>query len=338
MTWTLRRTVAVLAVAVLLGVASLVAYALGERQRGQIVGQGHRTAGVITDYERTSGWPDSAEVTYGFAGSERRASIYHPWHSPPKIGTDLDIYVDPADPQRIATADGYATGWSTGLPVPLAVLGGIAAFVGLSGYVTTARRRRWDAVDIAPEPAAATVGVRRRGVVRRVDVLSWFMFVLLAAGTSLGAWANWGSDDPLRYPAVAMFGGAAIGVYLTGCLGGRIVVTPRHLTIHQVFTVYAVPRGLVESVHLAEDGVLELCVRNAPLIRVATGAAALWGAQLNRRPAQLRAANRLRTLLVAVPPAGGGEEAVTRTHRWFTIGVAVLAGAGVVSPFVAMAG
>ncbi|BCJ70965.1 hypothetical protein CS0771_05090 [Catellatospora sp. IY07-71] len=337
MTWTLRRTIVGLAVALLLGAGSFVAYALGEQQRAHVVGQGHRTTAVVTGYERNSGWPDAAEVTYEFAGARRQASIYHPWHAPPPGGTSLDVFVDPADPQRVATADGYATGWQAGLPLPLAAFAVVAALVALSGFVTTVRRQRWDAASIAPEPDAATVAVRRRGVVRRVDVWSWFFFGLLAAGTALGVWANQGSDDPLFYPAVAMFGGAAAGVYVAGT-SGRIVITPRHLTVHQTFTVHTVPRGLVQSVHLAEDGVLELVIRNAAPIRVATGAAAQWGAHLNRRPAQLRAANRLRNLLVAVRPAGGGEdESVTRTYRWFTIGLAVLAGAGMAAPFVVMA-
>lgn len=330
MTWTFRRTLVGLGVALLLGVASVVAHFVGEHRQQQLIDQGRRVSGVVTDHHDSRRWVDWSEVTYQIDGVRHHSRIYAPWGPPPETGTAVVVFVDPADPSSVVTADGYATGIASALPMYLAMFAGLAVFVALAGWLTTARRRRWDKVDLEPEPAQAAVGSRRRGVVRRVDVWSWVIFGLLAVGTPLGVWANWGDRTAPFYAIVALFTAGMVGMYLAG-MAGKIVVTARRLTVYQIFTVHAVPRHLVESVVLADDGVLELTVRDASPIRVPTGAASLWGDGLNRRPAQLRAANRLRRLLVAVP-AVDGDGTVTRTYRWFTIALAVLAAAGFVWP------
>lgn len=327
MTWTFRRMVGALAIAALLGVAAFAVHAIGAQQRRQVVDHGVRTpARVIATHD--SRWADSTEITYRRNGRTDVARLYGQWNGKLEIGTNITVHHDPADPSRLATADGYATDVSTMWPMPLSVIAGWVALAAVTSWLGAVRRRRWETITVDPEPTPDAVSRRRRGVVRRVDVWTRAVFGVLAATMAAILWlAVWDRHLAL---GMGMLASCMAMMYLVG-MAGKIVVTPQSLAVFQTFRVQRVPRRLVESVRLASDGVLELSARDAPVIHVATGAASLWGDELSRRPAQLRAANRLRRLLVEVPPSDVEPTAAT-SPRYLTIALAVLALAGLVLP------
>ncbi len=312
-----------LAVAALLGVAAFAAHAYGAEQRQQVVDHGLRfPARVVATHK--SRWADSSDVTYRVNGRVDQARLYGTWDGRLEIGTTITLYQDPDDPSRLVTADGYATDVSTMWPMPLTVFAGALALAAVSSWLSALRRRRWDAVTVDPEPEPEpdpdAVPRRRRGVVRRVDVVTRSVFAVLAAVMVVIVWlAPW--DESLGL-AVGMTVACMAVMYLLG-MAHKIVVTPQSLAVFQRFRVHRVPRHLVEAVRLVDDGVLELSVRDAQVIHIPTGAASTWGAQLNGRPAQLRAANRLRRLLVAVPPVAS-DRRVTTSPRYVMIVLAVL--------------
>jgi hypothetical protein len=329
-TWTVRRMPISLVFALLLGVAAITTHFTGEHQRQWVIDHGFQTTAAVTDLDKSDRWVDRSEITYHLDGVEQRTWIYGIWNDTLPLGTDLVVYLDRDDPSLVVTENRHTTDMRTVLPAPLALLAFVVAFVAVTNRLTAARRRKWAAAELGPEPAPGSVAIRHRGVVRRVDVLSRSMIGLLAVGMPLGVWANWQSLGPLDYTLVAMMTALMAGLFLLG-MAGKVVVTPGNLTIHQAFTVIAVPRHLVRSVRLADDGVLRLDVGDALSISIPTGAASLWGAYLNRRPAQLRAANRLRNLMIAVP-AAESDGGVRKSYRYFMIAVAVLAIVGFIGP------
>ncbi|MEU8005421.1 hypothetical protein AB0B66_30055 [Catellatospora sp. NPDC049111] len=327
MTWTFKRMLWGLAAAALLGAAAYAVFALGAQQRQRVVDQGlGLPAKVVATHD--SRWADSSDVTYRVDGHADRARLYGRWDDKLEIGTTITVYQDPRDRSRVVTADGFATDVSTMWPMPLSVFAGALALAAVTGWLSTARRRRWDEVTLDPEPDPDLVPRRRRGVVRRVDVFTRAVFGVLAAVLVVIVWlATW---DELLGLAAGVTGACMAAMYLLG-MAHKIVVTPSSLAVFQTFRVHRVPRHLVEAVHLGHDGVLELSVRGAKVIHIPTGAASTWGAYLNRRPAQLRAANRLRRLLVAVPPVVD-DQPVTTSARYPMIGLAVLTAAAFGAP------
>lgn len=332
MTWTFRRMMWGLAVGALLGVAAFAVHAYGTQQRQHVVDHGLRfPARVVATHD--SRLADSSDVTYRLDGRADQARLYGTWNRKLEIGTTVTAYQDPDDPSRLVTADGYATDESTMWPMPLTVVAGTLALGAVSSWISTVRRRRWDAVTVDPEPDPDAVPRRRRGVVRRVDVLTRTVFAVLAVTMVVIVWlAPW--DEYLGL-AAGMTGACMAMMYLLG-MAHKIVVTPRSLTVFQTFRVHRVPRHLVEAVRLVNDGVLELSVRDAEVIHIPTGVASTWGAELNRRPAQLRAANRLRHLLVAVPPVAS-DRPVTTSPRYMMIVLAVLIVAAFAAPMAFLA-
>ncbi|MEU7820151.1 DUF3592 domain-containing protein [Catellatospora sp. NPDC049133] len=139
MTWTFRRMMEVLGAAALLGLSAFAVYWLGAQERGRIVEQGQSvSATVVATHD--SRWADSSDVAYRLDGATHRARLYGTWHGTLEAGTRITVFRDPADPVRLATAEGYATDESTLWPLPMAAVAGALALAAvLSRYA--ARRR-----------------------------------------------------------------------------------------------------------------------------------------------------------------------------------------------------
>jgi hypothetical protein len=142
MSWTWKRTTTGLLVAFALGLAAAGVFLLGERQRTRIVDHGDRAQGIVTaDHDNElDHW---YTVGYTAQGRARSADLRAPWLIDKiPVGQALTVYVDPEHPERIVTADGYATPVWTPAPGWLAVLAIAAAFISIVGGLTGARRRR----------------------------------------------------------------------------------------------------------------------------------------------------------------------------------------------------
>jgi hypothetical protein len=147
MTWTGRRTAAGLAVAAALALAAVGVFAVGDHQRSQLVEHGRQARAVVTaDHDdEIDHW---YTVSYSAQGRAHSANLRRAWlMGRLRPGQVLTVYVDPDDPERVATADGYRTPVWTPAPGWLAVLAMLAAFISVAGRFFGARRRT---VGVAP--------------------------------------------------------------------------------------------------------------------------------------------------------------------------------------------
>jgi hypothetical protein len=141
MTWTWRRTAAGLADAVDLALAAVGVFAVGDHQRSQLVEHGSRAQAVVTaDHDdEIDHW---YTVSYPAQGQAHSANLRQSWLiGRLRTGQVLTVYVDPDDPERVATADGYGTPVWTPAPGWLAVLAMLAAFISVAGRLFGTRRR-----------------------------------------------------------------------------------------------------------------------------------------------------------------------------------------------------
>jgi hypothetical protein len=142
MTWTLRRTAIGLVIASVLGLLSAGIFLVDDRQRREIVDHGSRTQAVITA-DHNGEFDHWYTVGYTVRGQARSADLRCSWLiDQMPVGRELTVFVDPADPERIATADGYATPVWTSAPGWLAVLAIFAAFISIAGRLLGTRSRR----------------------------------------------------------------------------------------------------------------------------------------------------------------------------------------------------
>ncbi|GAA3341306.1 hypothetical protein GCM10020358_32140 [Amorphoplanes nipponensis] len=141
--WTWRLTATGLAISAALAVLAAGVFLAGEQQRRQIVAHGSAVRAVVTA-DHDDEFDHWYTVSYPARGATRSADLRYPWLLIDKwpVGRALTVYVDPDDPERIATADGYATPVWTSAPGFLAVLAVLAAFVSISGHVGGRRKRR----------------------------------------------------------------------------------------------------------------------------------------------------------------------------------------------------
>ena len=142
MAWTGRRTTTGLAIAIGLGVAAVGIFLVGKQSRDQIVDRGRQTEAVVTaDHDNElDHW---YTVSYPAQGADRSADLRAPWLIDKiPVGTVLTVYVEPDDPGRIATANGYPTPVWTPAPGWLAVLAMLAAFISIVGQAAGTRQRR----------------------------------------------------------------------------------------------------------------------------------------------------------------------------------------------------
>jgi hypothetical protein len=142
MIWTLRRTATGLAIALVLGLLSAGVFLVGERSRTRIVDHGSRTEAVVTT-DHDNEFDHWYTVQYTAAGGTRSADLRKPWLiDKMPVGQVLTVYVDPDDPARIVTADGYATPVWTSAPGVFAVLAVFAAFISIAGRLLGTRQAR----------------------------------------------------------------------------------------------------------------------------------------------------------------------------------------------------
>ncbi|WP_155375272.1 DUF3592 domain-containing protein [Catellatospora vulcania] len=135
----MRRTIAGLAIAFVLGLLAVGIYLVGEQQRTRIVEHGSPTRAIVTaDHnDELDHW---YTVGYTAQGQARTAELRYPWVIDAiPVGQALTVYVDPDHPERIATADGYATPLWTSAPGWFAVLAVFAVFISVVGRLTSSR-------------------------------------------------------------------------------------------------------------------------------------------------------------------------------------------------------
>ncbi|GAA2710988.1 hypothetical protein Apa02nite_083590 [Actinoplanes palleronii] len=137
-----KRTTAGLLIAFSLGLAAAGVYLIGEHRRTQIIEHGIPAQGVITADHDTEidHW---YTVGYTVLGQARSADLRAPWLiDKMPVGRAVTVYVDPDHPERIVTADGYATPVWTSAPGWLAVLAIFAAFISIVGRWGRTRQTR----------------------------------------------------------------------------------------------------------------------------------------------------------------------------------------------------
>lgn len=142
MSWTWQRTAVGLAIAFVLGLLASGVFLVGEHQRTRIVDHGSPTQAVITaDHDdELDHW---YTVGYTVRGETRSADLRAPWLiDKMPVGQVMTVYVDPDHPQRIVTANGYATPVWTSAPGWLAVLAIFAAFISIAGRMLGTRQRK----------------------------------------------------------------------------------------------------------------------------------------------------------------------------------------------------
>jgi uncharacterized protein DUF3592 len=142
MSGTWRRAATEWAIAVVLGSASVGVFVVGAHQRQQIIDHGSSARAVITaDHDgEIEHW---YTVRYPARGETRSANLRAPWLiDKMAIGQVLTVYVDADRPERIVTANGYATPIWTPAPGWLMVLAMLAAFLAVVGHVSDLRRGR----------------------------------------------------------------------------------------------------------------------------------------------------------------------------------------------------
>ncbi|MBV1853311.1 hypothetical protein [Catellatospora tritici] len=323
MVWARRATGIGLAVALLFGLAALVTYLTGRAEVEHLVTEGVAVPATVVAVR--AGKIDTFVVRYRHDGRTYTAELTGSIGTTLSLGEQPTIYLDPAEPGTVATADGLASRPGHWLPPVLAMFAGLTAFVAISGRITTLRRR-WTEVRLDDLPSTTLRGRRRRGVVRRRDVVAWIMLGIVAAALPLAMWLNPLATAPVIAGVLVP---VAVAFYLLGP-SGKIVVTPRRLSLHTAFTTRHVPRHLVGGVDLADDDHVRVRVAGQRHLAVPMGAGAVWGDGLNRRPAQLRAAAHVRALLEAVPAERTLGEVRIRP-RICTIALGLVSGAGFVA-------
>jgi len=115
--------------AVVFGLLAAGVFVIDDRLRQDIVERGTPTQAVIvSDHDNEiDHW---FTVSYTVQGEQHSANLRHPWiMDKVREGRELTIYADPANPELIATEDGYATPVWTSAPGALAVLALLGVFV-----------------------------------------------------------------------------------------------------------------------------------------------------------------------------------------------------------------
>ena len=137
--------------AIVFGLLAAGVFLVDDKLRKDVVEHGTRTrAVIISDHDNEiDHW---FTVGYSIRGEQHSANLRHPWiMSEVSEGRELTVYVDSANPELIATEDGYATPVWTSAPGVLAVLALLGVFVAVvEGWRSVRRGRRTDPRD-APE-------------------------------------------------------------------------------------------------------------------------------------------------------------------------------------------
>jgi hypothetical protein len=134
--------------AVVFGLLAAGVFFIGDKLRKDVVEHGTRTrAVIISDHnEEIDHW---FTVSYTVQGEQYSANLRHPWiMDEVREGRELTIYADRANPELIATEDGYATPVWTSVPGALAVLALLGVFVAVvDGWRSDRHGRRADPQD-----------------------------------------------------------------------------------------------------------------------------------------------------------------------------------------------
>jgi hypothetical protein len=296
--WTWSRTLAVLALAVGLGALSMIVYQAGHQQQRDLLADGV-TVQAIVIASRSDRMDEWSEVAYLVGDVRHVVRIQQFWGGPLATGARISLQVDPVDPARVATADGYLNEGIVEWHGGAAAVGGCLAFVAVGGRVATVRRRAaaGSVEDVRPRAAP----VRRDGVVRRVDVPAWTILALLLIGLVVFVADRWPPSlaDTLR---AAGFFGPPLVVMGIMALAGKVVVTADHLTVFGPFRIQRVCRHRILSVRSVQDGMIDLDVVGGRRVTIETASPMRTAQFADTRPAQLRTAARLRDLLA--DPAG----------------------------------
>ncbi|GHJ46585.1 hypothetical protein Cs7R123_39270 [Catellatospora sp. TT07R-123] len=321
--WTRRATGIGLAAALVFGLAALVTYLCGRADVERLVTHGAPADAAVVAV-RHHNRIDTTVVRYDYGGRTYTAELTGAFGTGLAVGDHPTVYLDPAHPGTVATADGLASRAGHWLPPVLATIAGITAFLAIGGRIVTVRRRRWNEARLDDMPEPEVQGRRSRGVVRRRDGFASVMVAVIAVAVPIAAVV----DPPETVAVVAgLLIPVAIAFYLLG-LAVKIVITPRRLSLHTAFRVYHVPRHLIGGVDLADDDHVRVRVAGYRHLAVPMGVSAVWDVpidRLNRRPAQLRAAAKILGLLAAVPAERTLGDVRTRP-RFFTIVLGLLAG------------
>ncbi|MDI1464221.1 hypothetical protein QEZ54_24905 [Catellatospora sp. KI3] len=321
MGWSRRATGLGLALALLFGLAALVSYLTGRAEVEHLVDEGVPARATV--FSVRDGKIDTFVVQYDYQGRTYTAELTGPIGTTLSVGEHPTVYLDPADPDLVVTADGLASRPGHWLPPVLALVAAVTAFVAISGRVSTLRRRRWTEARLDDLPSTPLKGRRRRGVVRRQDTIAWIMIGIVTAALPFAILTN---PPGTALIIVGVHVPVAVAFYLLGP-AGKIVITPRRLSLHTAFTVRHVPRHLVGGVDLADDDHIRVAVAGQRHLTMPMGAGAVWRHALNRRPAQLRAAAHVRALLDVVRAERTVGE-VRTLPRVCTIALGLVSGAG----------
>ena len=250
--------------------------------------------------------------------------------------------------------------WATGATdsnvfTGLAITAGVALFVALSGRLLSANRLRYQDAQFPAVPPTSAVPIgrvaRRRRSTGRRSGLPYVLMVSSGGGLAFAALANWNVQGRAISVVELILAACCVSAcYLAGP-AARFVVTPQFLHIDTALRRFTVPRQQVAGF---ARGPLTLTLRghggDLLAIRVDTP---LWAMNVTSNEyrtnirAQLRAANRIATMMREVPaaevPAAAVGERVIITPRWgmrvLAIATAVVAVAAIVAfPFAVRGG
>jgi hypothetical protein len=227
----------------------------------------------------------------------------------------------------------------------IATISGVIIFMGLTGWASTARRRRWTGVHLAWRPGeTAPARVRNRGSAGRGDAVAMTFLLLFSPMFAfiVFVYAVWYEEPATMVLGIAGVGVGVVGVLAMPGLAPRVVVTRRTVSVRNLFVREDVPRRLLAWVTTYPtagrgasglgDGEIEFGLTNDARVRFAAGASQfLKGSEyFNRRPAKVRVARRLTRLLDSVPADNVGENSVPTRRRRYGVIVAyvVIAVAG----------
>ncbi|WP_155371863.1 DUF3592 domain-containing protein [Catellatospora vulcania] len=130
----------VLAAAALLGLTAYAGHALGARQRERIVEQGLSVSATVVA-THGSRWADTSKISYRLDGTTRHAVLYGTWNSTLEVGSRITVFRDPADADRLVTADGYATDANTVWPLFMTLFAGALTLVAVTGRLVATSAR-----------------------------------------------------------------------------------------------------------------------------------------------------------------------------------------------------
>ncbi|MBM2620907.1 hypothetical protein JIG36_35945 [Actinoplanes sp. LDG1-06] len=228
----------------------------------------------------------------------------------------LTLLVSAAGAVLIGVA--FVTPWTEWL----VILGVVALFVAISGYIGSTLETKFGQVPLAqPSGVRSHAGPRRRSMRRSSGV----PYVAVALGVLLVA----ASDG---FPLVAAIG---LALVLAGLIVGPaagFVVTPEFLHIDTAFRRISVPRHLIGKFEHS-DLEVRLRLENRDFVDIRVDSPIMEyssrGYWMNAR-CRVRTTARLVRMLDAVPAVPGPQQVVTHRRRPLMIAVIVVAAAAIV--------